>query len=85
LYTRGGPRKTELLSEIQSRLELTECHVAQLHTRWRALPPDHPERTRLLQEIEISAAICSELQDLEALISGRTDTTSQITSSALLT
>ena len=46
---------------------MTECHVAELGTRWRASPLDHPKRD-LLRQLEIAAAVSSELQDLEGLI-----------------
>jgi hypothetical protein len=67
----AGLRNTEVLGEIRTRLELTELQVGQMRLRFRNLPTDHPERDRLLRQLEIAAAICAELADLEGLISGR--------------
>jgi hypothetical protein len=51
----GAIGRGELLGEFHVLIALLEEDVARLRTRWCALPPDHPERTRLLQRIEISA------------------------------
>jgi hypothetical protein len=67
----AGLRRRELLVEIQTRLELTEGHVAQLRTSWRALPSDHPRRDELLRRIEVDAAVAAELLDLLSLITGK--------------
>jgi hypothetical protein len=69
----AGLRKAELLGEIQIRLELTEVESERMRLRFRSLPEGHPERDRLLRQLEIAAAICAELADLEGLISGRKD------------
>jgi hypothetical protein len=58
----------ELLTEIQTRLRLTEEYIGQLRTQWRALSEDGLERGRVLRQIEISAGVCAELQDLSELI-----------------
>jgi hypothetical protein len=42
-----------------------------MRLRFRNLPTDHLERDRLLRQLEIAAAICAELADLEGLISDR--------------
>jgi hypothetical protein len=57
-----------MLSEIRMRLEMTEANVALLRTRWRGLPPGHPERGTLLRQLEIAAAVAGELESLLTLV-----------------
>lgn len=60
-------RKSELENEIEIRLELGEEHVEEMRRRWRALPVGHEARPVLLRQLEVAAAICSELQSLLSL------------------
>ena len=59
------------MGEIQARLQLAEAHVEETGRRYRALPAYHPARAGLLHQFEFSAAVRSELQDFEGLISDR--------------
>ena len=64
----GGLSRADLLGEIQTRLEMTEGHVALLRTRWRALPADHPDRGAVLRQLECAAAVAGELESLLTLV-----------------
>ena len=63
----GGLSRADLLSEIQTRLDLTESDVERMRRRFRSLSPDHPERGALLRQLEIAAAVAGELESLAAL------------------
>jgi hypothetical protein len=58
--------RADLLSEIQTRLDLTESDVERMRRRFRSLPSDHPERGALLRQLEIAAAVAGELESLLA-------------------
>ena len=78
----AGLRKpAELLAEIQVRLRLNEVESERMLLRFRSLPADDSRRFALLRQLEIAAAVCAELTDLEGLITGRTDTPDHITES----
>ena len=62
-----GLSRADLLSEIQTRLDLTESDVERMRRRFRSLSPDHPERGALLRQLEIAAAVAGELESLAAL------------------
>ena len=59
--------RADLLSEIQTRLDLTESDVERMRLRFRSLSPDHPERGALLRQLEIAAAVAGELESVDAL------------------
>lgn len=60
--------RADLLSEIQTRLDLTEAEVERMRRRFRSLPPAHPERGTLLRQLEIAAAVAGELGSLLGLV-----------------
>lgn len=60
-------KSSELEAEIAARLELTEGHVDEMRTRWRKLPADDRKRPELLRQLEVSAAVCGELESLLSL------------------
>ena len=62
----GGLSRADLLSEIQTRLDLTESDVERMRRRFRSLSPD-PERGALLRQLEIAASVAGELESLAAL------------------
>jgi hypothetical protein len=60
--------RADLLSEIQTRLDLTEAESERNLRRFRSLPVDHPERIALLRQLEIAAAVAGELESLLSLV-----------------
>ena len=58
--------RADLLSEIQTRLKMTESDVERMRLRFRSLPVDHPERIALLRQLEIAAAVAGEPESLLA-------------------
>jgi hypothetical protein len=67
--------RADLLSEIQTRLDLTESDVERMRLRFRSLSPDHPERGALLRQLEIAAAVAGELESLLGLGGARSQQT----------
>jgi hypothetical protein len=51
-------------AEIQAGLDLTESEVERMRRQFRSLPPDHPERSALLRQLEMAAAVAGELESL---------------------
>ena len=70
-----GLSRADLLSEIQTRLDLTESDVERMRLRFRSLSPDHPERGALLRQLEIAAAVAGELESLLGLGGARSQQT----------
>jgi hypothetical protein len=60
--------RADLLAEVRTRLDLAEADVGRLRLRFRALPADHPERSVLLRQLEVSAAVAGALGALLELV-----------------
>jgi hypothetical protein len=59
--------RADLLSEIQTRLKMTEAESERMLRQFRSLPVDQPERMALLRQLEIAAAVAGELESLLGL------------------
>jgi hypothetical protein len=56
-----------IFNEIRTRLAMTEADVERMRRRFRSLPADHPDRSALLRQLEIAAAVAAELESLLSL------------------
>ena len=64
----GGLSRADLLSEIQTRLKMTEAESERMLRQFRSLPVDHPDRGVLVRQLEIAAAVAGELESLLSLV-----------------